>query len=65
VLTPEIRGALFVVGSLLILAEEVAGRPNGTNHSVSLRGRADDRCWPNADIEIFLNIRPLNEVKRT
>jgi len=28
VLTPEIRGALFVVGSLLILAEEVAGKPN-------------------------------------
>ena len=25
-----------------------------------------DFCkWPNADIEIFLNIRPLNEVKRT
>ena len=43
-LTPEIRGALFVVGSLLILAEEVAGKPNGTNHSVSLRGRADDPC---------------------
>jgi hypothetical protein len=65
VLTPEIGGAHFVVGSLLILAQEGAGKPNGTHHSVSLRGRADDRCWPNAAIEIFLNIRPLNEVKRT
>ena len=50
-LTPEIRGALFVVGSLLILAEEVAGKPNGTNHSVSLRGRADDRCWPSLTVK--------------
>lgn len=35
-LTPEIGGAHFVVGSLLILAQEGAGKPNGNGRGGKL-----------------------------
>ena len=38
---------------------------HGTNHSVSLRGRADDRCWPTSDVAPARGTRPLSSEERT